>query len=47
MAPAIDSLNFKEIRIEKNANAEGNIEFLPEAQSFICEYRNTESAVSL
>ena len=30
----------KEIGIEKNDNAEAKIEFLPEAQSFIGEYRN-------
>ena len=37
MAPVIveSSQNYKEIRIEKNDNAEGTIEFLPEAQSFI------------
>ena len=42
MAPVIveSSQNYKEIRIEKNDNAEGTIEFLPEAQSFIGEYRN-------
>ena len=42
MAPVIvkNSQNYKEIRIEKNDNAEGTIEFLPEAQSFIGEYRN-------
>ena len=43
MAPVIveSSQNYKEIRIEKNDNAEGTIEFLPEAQSFIGEYRNS------
>ena len=34
------SLHVKEIRIEKNDNAKGTTEFLPEAQSFIGEYRN-------
>ena len=34
-------LNVIEIRIETNDNAEGTIEFLPEAQSFICKYRNS------
>ena len=43
MAPVIveNSQNYKEIRIEKNDNAEGTIEFLPEAQSFIGKYRNS------
>ena len=40
MASALGSQNFKEIRIEKNDNAEGTIEFLSDAQSFIGEYRN-------
>ena len=31
----------KEIRIEKNDDAEGTIEFLPQAQSFIGNYRNS------
>ena len=35
------SLHVKEIRIEKNDNAKGTNEFLPEAQSFICKYRNS------
>ena len=34
MAPAIGSVNVKEIMIEKNDNAEGTIEFLPEAMQF-------------
>ena len=38
MPPAIGSLNVKDIMIEKNDNAEGTIEFLPEARQFIGEY---------
>ena len=34
MPPAIGSVNVKEIMIEKNDNAEGTIEFLPEAMQF-------------
>ena len=41
MASALASQNMKEIRIEKNDNAKGTNEFLPEAQSFICKYRNS------
>ena len=37
MPPAIGSVNVKEIKIEKNDNAEGTIDFLPEARQFTGE----------